>query len=410
MRPIVPNRWICLGSLAIAGLLAGTALAAESAPSPKGGKAAATVQPAETPPKPHPAPPLDRKALEQAIGRGKAFLLRRQNADGSWGSPHSWGGDIYAPVPGSHHAFRTGVTALCVSALIEIDAREPAVDKAIGRGEQWLLENISKLRRATPDTLYNNWGHAYGIQALAKLHRRHKGDAAAQDRIRRELEGQWRLLTRYECVDGGWCYYDFEAQTQKPSGSTLSFMTATVLIALDEAKPLLNPEPRLVDRATASIRRQRNPDFAYNYGEYLKYRPRHPVNRPAGSLGRSQVCNLAMRLWGDKSVTDEILVTWLDRLFARNLWLDMGRKRPVPHESWFSVAGYFFYYGHYYAARVIEELPRDRRGRYGDLMAAVLIPLQEPDGSWWDFPMFDYHKQYGTAFALMSLVRCRKPQ
>jgi hypothetical protein len=25
-----------------------------------------------------------------------------------------------------------------------------------------------------------------------------------------------------------------------------------------------------------------------------------------------------------------------------------------------------------------------------------------------DFPLYDYHQQYGTAFALMSLHRCRK--
>ena len=106
---------------------------------------------------------------------------------------------------------------------------------------------------------------------------------------------------------------------------------------------------RLVDRAMASILRQRKPDFSYDYGEYLKYMPMLPVNRPGGSLGRSQACNLAMRLWGDKGVTDAVLRTWLDRLFARNLWLDLGRKRPIPHESWFQVAGYFFYYGHYYA-------------------------------------------------------------
>ena len=86
-----------------------------------------------------------------------------------------------------------------------------------------------------------------------------------------------------------------------------------------------------------------------------------PINRPGGSLGRSQACNLAMRLWGDKKVTDDDLETWLDRLFARELWLDLGRKRPIPHESWFQVAGYFFYYGHYYAARCIEHLPPAER-------------------------------------------------
>ena len=34
--------------------------------------------------------------------------------------------------------------------------------------------------------------------------------------------------------------------------------------------------------------------------------------------------------------------------------------------------------------------------------------VQEPEGSWWDYPLYDYHKPYGTAFALMSLRRCRK--
>ena len=166
---------------------------------------------------------------------------------------------------------------------------------------------------------------------------------------------------------------------------------------------------RLIDRAMASILRQRNPDFSYDYGEYLKYRPMLPVNRPGGSLGRSQACNLAMRLWGDPRVTDEVLRTWLDRLFARNLWLDLGRKRPIPHESWFQVAGYFFYYGHYYAALCIEQLPAAERPPYRDQLAHVLLGVQEPDGSWWDFPLYDYHQQYGTAFALMSLVRCRQP-
>jgi hypothetical protein len=106
-------------------------------------------------------------------------------------------------------------------------------------------------------------------------------------------------------------------------------------------------------------------------------------------------------------VTDQVLAVWLDRLFARNGWLSIGRKRPIPHESWFSVAGYFYYYGHYYAALCIEELPEAERGAYWDQLAHVLLALQEKDGCWWDYPFYDYHQQYGTAFALMSLGRCR---
>jgi hypothetical protein len=132
-----------------------------------------------------------------------------------------------------------------------------------------------------------------------------------------------------------------------------------------------------------------------------------PINRPGGSLGRSQACNLALRLWGDRRITDDVLKTWLDRLFARNLWLDIGRKRPVPHEAHFQVAGYFYFFGHYYAALCIEQLKPEDRPFYQDHLASVLLPLQEKDGSWWDFPLYNYHQQYGTAFALMALNRCR---
>ena len=199
------------------------------------------------------------------------------------------------------------------------------------------------------------------------------------------------------------------AHTKKPSGSSISFVTAAVLVAFHDAEQAGVEVPqRLVDRATASIRRQRNPDFSYVYGEYLKYQPRRLVNRPSGSLGRSQACNLALRLWGDRLVTDEVFKTWLDRLFARNGWLDMGRKRPIPHESWCQVAGYFFYFGHYYAALCIEPLPEDQRAPFREQLARLLLNIQDKDGSWWDFPLFDYHQAYGTAFALMSLKPSQK--
>ena len=38
----------------------------------------------------------------------------------------------------------------------------------------------------------------------------------------------------------------------------------------------------------------------------------------------------------------------------------------------------------------------------------TIVPKQEKDGSWWDYPLYDYHQPYGTAFALMTLIRCRE--
>jgi hypothetical protein len=152
------------------------------------------------------------------------------------------------------------------------------------------------------------------------------------------------------------------------------------------------------------------PDFTYLYGEYLKWYPMMPINRPGGSLGRSQACNLALRLWGDKRISDDVLSAWLDRLITRNGWLSMGRKRPIPHESYFQVAGYFYYFGHYYAALCIGQLKLDERPFYQDHLAHILMDLQEQDGSWWDYPLYNYHQQWGTAFTLMALEHCRKAE
>ncbi len=348
--------------------------------------------------------------IDKSIRRGVEFLLRRQNANGSWGAARNTKDlNIFAPVPGSHHAFRAGVTALCISALIETGGDDPKVAASLDRADAWMFAHLPRLRRADPGTLYNTWGHAYGIQALVRMLDRKPDDRPRQKKIRKLIEQQIELLDRYECVDGGWCYYDMNALTKKPSGSSIGFVTATVLVAFHEARAKGFEIPqRLVDRGMASIVRQRNGDFSYCYGEYLKSRPRYGINRPAGSLGRSQACSVAMRYWGDKLVTDAVLSAWLDRLFARNLWLDIGRKRPIPHESFFSVAGYFFYYGHYYAVLCIEELPDAERGSHQDQLAQIMLRLQEKDGCWWDYPLYDYHQQYGTAFALMTLGRCRR--
>ncbi len=352
--------------------------------------------------------PPTREEITTSIHRGIEFLLEVQNADGSWGSPHRTKAlNIYAPVPGAHHGFRAATTALCVAALIETRDVIPEALPAIARAETWLVESLPRLRRANAAAIYNVWGHGYALLALARLAELRPGDEPRRQRLLELMKQQLELLARYESVDGGWGYYDFNIGAKKPASSSTSFVTAAILVALKDAQRvgLVVPE-KLTRRAIASIERQRKPDFSYLYGEYLKHRPMRPINRPGGSLGRSQACNLALRRWGDSRVTDAVVKTWLDRLVARTLWLDIGRKRPVPHESWFAVAGYFYYFGHYYAGLSIESLEEKDRPRYRRHLARLLLPRQEKDGSWWDFPLYNYYQQYGTAFALMTLWRC----
>ncbi len=366
--------------------------------------------PGETAPKPEAVKQPSPQSLDESIRRGLEFLYADQNKNGSWGTHelNKAGVMLYAPIPGAHHAFQAAVTAMCISAICETGGDGPHARKALDRAEAWLIENLPKLRRADPTTLYNIWGHIYGIQACVHLHQRSKDDAHRRKLVDL-IHGQIEMMQRYESVDKGWGYYDFEVGAARPATSSTSFMTAAALVAFHDARTIgiAIPKP-LVKGAVASIHRQLLPDFSYLYGEYLKYQPAMPINRPGGSLGRSQACNVALRLWKDEKVTDAVLKAWLDRLFARNGWLDMGRKKPFPHESHFQVAGYFYYFGHYYAAIGIEQLPAADRPFYQDHLATLMIDRQSKDGSWWDFPLYNYHQQYGTAFALMTLHRTKR--
>jgi hypothetical protein len=387
-------------------LLLGTLCSGLTAAEPARPPAVKPDGPAKPPP-PTPVPPAD---LDTAIRRGVAFLVATQNADGSWGTPERTKSlNIMASPPGSHQAFQSGTTVLAVAGLIDVGLDSRESKQALERGEAWLMERLPKLRRATPTELYNVWGHGYGILALAKMHARLPDDAERKRKIEDLIRGQMEMLTRFESVDGGWGYYDFDIGAAHPAASSTSFVNAAILMAFHEARRIgVSPPEKIVKRAVDATQRQRLPGESYLYGEYLKYQPALGINRPGGSLGRSQACNAALRAWGDTTITDDVLTTWLDRLIVRNGWLSNVRKRPVPHEGKFQVAGYFFYFGHYYAAECIHMLKPPARPFYQDHLAQLIMALQEADGSWWDYPLYNYHQPYGTGFALMTLTKCRK--
>ena len=278
---------------------------------------------------------------------------------------------------------------------------------SVRRAETWLIENLPRLRRAGGDALYNVWGHGYSITGLTQLHGWHDSEPEKQSEIAELIQTQFEMLQRYESVDGGWGYYDFRYQADQPTSSSTSFVNGAVLVALADARAIgIDPPERMLKRALAALRRQQKPDFSYLYSEDLQYRPMREINRPGGSLGRSQCCNAALRLWGDEEITDNVIKVWLCRLYLRNGWLDIGRKRPIPHEAWMQVAGYFYYFGHYYAAVGMDLLPASEVPAYQPLLARLMLDRQEADGSWWDYPLYDYHQPYGTSFAILTLQSC----
>lgn len=349
--------------------------------------------------------------LNKAITRGVDFLVANQNENGSWGNATLTKElNVFAPLPGGHHAFKGGSTELALQGLLVSGDRRPEVVAAIEKAEQWLLEKLPKLRRPEQLTVYNNWGHAYGIRVLADLHHYHEGNASKQASLARLAESQVKMLYRYEYLNGGWGYYDFKAQTQKPSGDPTSFTTGSVLIALHEAKEVFGIEidQKIVSRALRCLHHHELPDGVFIYSFPHWRAPRRGINRPAGSLARSQVCNAALRYYDDESMTDERIEEWLVRLTKRDGFLSIGRKRPRPHETHFQISGYFYYYGHYYASEALLLLPPERQEPLIEPLSNIILEKQEKDGSWWDFPLYNYHKFYGTGYVVTTLSRYRR--
>ncbi|MBT3279437.1 MAG: hypothetical protein HN909_00170 [Phycisphaerales bacterium] len=352
-----------------------------------------------------------RRALQDSIARGRAYLLEHQNADGSFSTGRNAKGfNILRPLPGSHTSMQVAVTALSVSALIETSGRDDGVAaKAIDKACAFLLDRLPTTRRDHPMVLYNCWSGAYGLEALASLHRWYDGDAVKQKAIDTVIAQQISYMARYEAVNGGWSYLDLKNKTAKPSPHTTCFTTAAILQAFHDVKLLGHHIPaRLVERGVKVILRQRNPDwtFVYSDGFSLKFSAVDPGSRMPSTLGRSVACALVLRLWSPRHAKPTIVPMLVDRLIRKNVWLSRARKTQRPHESFFHVAGYYYYFGHYYAARALPQLPAADRAKVASDLAALLVPKQEPDGSWWDYPLYDYHWFYGTGFCLRSLQRC----
>ncbi|MDO4551287.1 MAG: hypothetical protein Q4C96_08565 [Planctomycetia bacterium] len=404
----------------------------------------------ESVPCPKKIPPVELSQINQSILKGLDFLLTHQRKNGSFGSAlRTKRLNIYAPDT-SHEGFHTGTSAICLSTLIKMEdwlntipadtqdaqlqellSRKTKVSTAIDRCENWMMENLPQLRRSAPTTLYNVWGHSFGIQSLCQMYTRQldlppKEMAERKKKLVKEMNHQVELLRRYECLNGGWAYYNFYSPetykypSQHNTAPPNSFVTSSVLLAFHEAKELnigVEIPPHIIRRGLESLYRQRMPNNAYTYAESHVNMPGSLISRPAGSLSRTLSGHLSIHQWMEEKdfvekkviITEKMLTDGLDRFITRIGWNDIGRKRPVPHESWFQIAGYFYYYGHYYAIRCVEQLQDSATQKeYANYLADILLGVQEPDGSWWDFPLYDYGHYYGTGMALDVLIKCRE--
>ena len=57
---------------------------------------------------------------------------------------------------------------------------------------------------------------------------------------------------------------------------------------------------------------------------------------------------------------------------------------------------------------MLDRVSREDLNMFWPHVVKAVLQTRQPDGSFWDYPTFDYHKYYGTGYALIALSRCPK--
>jgi len=356
---------------------------------------------AKTPDVPQTLTPAE---AEVSLNAAMAFMVRTQNDNGSWASGTIEGVHDTGYSVASFYDWQVASCALACMALMEAE-ETPERLEAMRRSLRWIC--TSRLPKRGSD--WDNdtmWAALYGtvlcVRATSdpRIAGTELGDLV-EERGRAFVD----LLVRNQVPTGGWGYYDDPPYSQRPKWAT-SFSTALVLPALEQAEALGWLEDReVLQRAIRYVRRCKLPNGAYEYD--LRPIPRAPmgesINDVKGSLGRIQVCNWALFSCKDDSVSVQDLRTGLEPFLTQHKFLDVARMRPIPHEAFYANAGYFYFFGHYYAALAINELPEPEREAWHARLRPHLVKTQRSDGSSCDFLGQRYLVVSGTAFLALAL-------
>ncbi len=338
------------------------------------------------------------------LNRALAWIVRNQREDGAWASGSADSLQVTFFQSETHYAFQYGATALAARALLGAERtaeRAAALEKAL----RWLC--ATPLPKRTSDWDVDcSWSALYGFDVVARaaLDPRFAGGAWGERLAARGKE-LYALLEKNQEPKGGWGYYEGPVVSRRPTWST-SFSTATVIPALVMARDALpwGVDPKVVARAVEYVRRCALPNGAYEYdlNAIPRIRGGEMINQVKGSLGRIQVCNLARRAGGDPAVTDDVVRDGLATFLENHRFLDVARLKPIPHESWYQNAAYFYNFGHCYAALVVNELPAAERETWHARLRPHFAKVQFEDGSTYDFIGNGWAEVSGTSFLAIA--------
>lgn len=305
------------------------------------------------------ADPSPRKALiddatRQAITEGLRFLVRTQNADGSWtcdaGNKVNEDYVVYEKGRSIHHVGVTAMAVLSFLAAGHVPGRGPYGD-AVDHAVSFILSRVQPSGFIAADQT-RMYSHAFATLALAEVY----GMSRAPD-LRKKLESAVEFTVKCQNVTGGWRYVPFTVDSDMS-------VTVCQVVALRAARNVGIKVPQsTIDRAlryvidsavTSEDDTTGEPDQEIGGFRYQPSSTRY--NRSSFSLTAAGLTTLFQAgLYDNEAVAQYVK----DRGIS---------KFPVPRVDWtvdylFRHYGavaratkcrhYFYFYGNYYASQAM---------------------------------------------------------
>jgi hypothetical protein len=334
--------------------------------------------------------PPSREALVQ---KAITELVKIQEA-GEW--PYEGVHRVEGKIP---MGYRVGGTSIVASTLLAAAPEDKAVRAAVGQGLDFVLSGL-KDPRMEPSTRdgydVRVWGHAFALEFLCRL-REAKASGDRTEQVHEWIPKLVTTLLTEQLKDGGWNYATRRQQA--------SFVTAPVVQALLLARSQGEKVPdSVLERARRALEEARAASGAFAYSGSSG--GRETRDKVAGSAARSAVCETTLVLLGGGSL-DEVLESLA--IFHDN-WneLEKRRRKTGTHAGPYSIAPYYFYYGHRYTAQAIQMLPEKEREKERQRLLEVLLKTRDGDGTWND-RVFPRTRNYGSAMAVLVLLGDKAP-
>lgn len=290
-----------------------------------------------------------------AVDRALAFLAARQHDDGSFGA------DVYRG--------RVAITAWVGRAMMAAGSKpgEGPYGRQLSKARDYLLGRVQRdgliipKDKEEPAPMY---GHAFAVAFLAGCQK-----ASPQDEIKQKMQRAVNLIIKSQNKEGGWRYLP------ESEDADLS-VTVTQLFALLAARDAGADVPkRSIQRAVAYIKQSQNPDGGFRY----------ILQGGTSGFARSAAAVAALYRAGEGDSD------------AAHKGLSYVSKFPAAETV--GQPEVFYFYGHYYAAHVMNHSGSDSWNPWSAAVKEKLLQQQNKDGSWPDMASVEL----GTAMACMTL-------